>query len=261
MGNLSVLTINIGNPSIERARNQVKWLEERPENVFVLTETKYSEGCKYIANYFAQSYSDLFSANTGKKYYVYYPKSNTGDLGVMIISKIPFEKTYSIYDMSHRFYARFAACDIIFDRKKIRIIGLYIPSRNSSLEKINRKKEFCVDVANYIKGLQSTLNCIFCGDFNILDSNHIPHYSTFLDWEYRFYDFFIKMKYIDAFRHCYPLLNEYSWVGRTNDGYRYDYFFVSESLVERIDNCIFLHETRTTNKITDHSAVLLTLNF
>ena len=259
MSNLNVLTINIGNPSIERARNQVKWLEERSEDVFVLTETKDSEGCKYIANYFAKPHTDLFSVDTGEKYYVYYPKSDTGDLGVMIISKIPIEKGYSIYDVSHKFYARFAACDIIFNQIKFSIIGLYVPSRDSSLEKVNRKKEFCADVANYIKNIQPT-NCIVCGDFNILDSNHIPRYSSFLDWEYRFYDFFIKMKYVDAFRHCYPQLNEYSWVGRTNDGYRYDYFFVSDSLVAKISDCHFLHETRTTNKITDHSAVLLKLN-
>jgi exodeoxyribonuclease-3 len=259
MKNLNVLTINIGNPSIERARSQVKWIEERHEDIIVLTETKNSEGCKYIEDYFAKPKIDLFSLDTEKKYYVFYPKSITGDLGVMIISKIPIEKGYSIYDNSNIFYSRFAACDIIFNQIKINIIGLYIPSRDNSKEKIDRKKEFCRDIANYIKNSQATYR-IICGDFNILDKNHIPHYSTFFDWEYRFYDFLINMKYADAFRHCYPDLNEYSWVGRTNDGYRYDYFFVSDSLTDNIRDCCFLHETRTTHKITDHSAVLVKLD-
>jgi len=258
MNHLSILTINIGNPSIDRARNQVKWLEERSEDVFVLTETKDSEGCRYIADYFLKDSYDLFSMSSDKKRYVFFPKSNTGDLGVMIISKIPIDKGYSIYDKSHKFYSRFAACDIIFNQTKINIIGLYVPSRDSSEEKINRKKEFCSDVANYIKNVQSA-NRIVCGDLNILDRNHIPRYPTFFDWEYRFYDFFINMKYVDAFRHCYPKLNEYSWVGRTDDGYRYDYFLISDSLAGNIKDCCFLHETRTTNKITDHSAVLLKL--
>ncbi len=259
MNYLNILTINIGNPSIDRARSQVKWIEERPEDIIVVTETKNSEGCKYIADYFNKPNLDLFSINIKKKYHVFFPKSDTGDLGVMIISKIPIEREYSIYDSSHKFYSRFVACDIIFNQTRFNIIGLYIPSRDRSEEKINRKKEFCSDVANYIKNTQIS-NRIICGDFNILDRNHIPQYPTFFDWEYRFYDFLINMKYADAFRHCYPELNEYSWVGRTNDGYRYDYFFVSDSLINNIRDCRFLHETRTTNKITDHSAVLLKLS-
>ena len=260
MNKLKILTINIGNPSIVRARQQAKWLESRSEDVFVLTETIDSVGWTYLAKYFT-NYGlefDLFTTNTDKKYYVFYPKSNTGDLGVMIISRTPIEREYSIYDISHKFYSRFAACDINFNQKKINLIGLYVPSRDRSEEKINRKKEFCTDVANYIKNTQ-TANRIVCGDLNILDKNHIPYYSTFFDWEYRFYDFFINMKYADAFRQCYPELNEYSWVGRTNDGYRYDYFFVSGLLTDKIRDCYFLHETRSTNKITDHSAVLLEL--
>lgn len=261
MNSLNILTINIGNPSLDRARNQVKWLEQRFEDIFVLTETKESEGCKYIANYFDKPNNiDLFSFNTPQKYYVYYPRSITGDLGVMIISKIPIEIGYSIFDKSHKFYSRFAACQIMYCNIKLNIIGLYIPSRDSSVEKINRKIEFCTDVAKYIKDMQIPNN-IICGDFNILDRNHIPHYSTFLDWEYRFYDFFINLKYVDVFRYCYPNINEYSWVGRTNDGYRYDYFFVSESLIKNITDCHFLHDTRTTNRITDHSALSLKLTF
>jgi len=260
MNSLNILTINIGNPSIDRAKKQVQWLEERNEDIFILTETKDSDGCHYIAEYFTKDECDLFSINTKKKYYVFYPKSTTGDLGVMIISKIPIERGYSIYDKSHKFYSRFAACDINFNQKKISIIGLYVPSRDNSIEKINRKKEFCADVANYLKNTQP-INCIVCGDFNILDKNHVPHYSTFYDWEYRFYDFFINLQYVDGFRHCYPNLNEYSWVGRTDDGYRYDYFFVSNTLINSIKDCYFLHETRTINKITDHSAVLLNLSF
>ena len=258
MNYLNVLTINIGNPSIDRARSQVKWLEGRNEDIFVLTETKNSEGCEYIADHFRNPSVDLFSPEPIDQYNVYYPKSNTGDLGVMIISRIPITNAYSIFDPSHRFHSRFAACDIVFNQTKISIIGLYVPSRDSSEEKINRKKEFCIDVANHIKSLHRD-NRIICGDLNIIDNNHVPRYPFFQDWEYRFYDFFEKKGYVDAFRYHNPNLNDYSWLGRTNDGYRYDYFFVSDPLIEKITDCHFVHETRTTNRITDHSAVSLKL--
>src|SRR6516165_11990653 len=43
---LSLLTLNVGNPSPERARRQLAWLSRRDEHVLVLTETKPSAGCR-----------------------------------------------------------------------------------------------------------------------------------------------------------------------------------------------------------------------
>ncbi len=256
MSEIKVLTLNIRNPSLERAHKQVKWLEQRDEDIFVLTETKNSEGCHFIEDYFKNYGYDLFSLNASRQYYVYFPQSTTNDLGVMIVSKIPFVKTYSIFNMEDKYYSRFAGCEIVYESQNINIIGLYVPSRDSSIEKISRKKDFCIEVANYLKNTSQN-NRIVCGDFNILSKDHIPHYSTFLNWEYRFYDLFIELGYVDAFSYCNKNINDYSWVGRTNDGYRYDYFFASNSL--NIKQCNFVHETRTTNRITDHSAIFLSL--
>lgn len=257
MAELKILTLNIGNPSLERARKQVKWLEDRNEDIFVLTETKNSEGCHFIKDYFFNYGYNLLSLNSNIQYYVYFPQSTYNELGVMIISKIPFTKTYSIFNIDDKYYSRFAACEVEYKSETINIIGLYVPSRDSSVEKVTRKKEFCIAVANYLKSIPHN-NTIVCGDFNILSKTHIPHYSNFLNWEYRFYDLFIELGYIDAFTHCNENVNDYSWVGRTNDGYRYDYFFVSNLI--KINQCYFIHETRKTNKITDHSAVFLSLN-
>ncbi len=49
MSSLSVLTLNIANPSVERAQRQLEWLATRDEDVFVLTETKASDGCRLLA--------------------------------------------------------------------------------------------------------------------------------------------------------------------------------------------------------------------
>jgi len=51
---IKILSLNIGNPSLERAKRQCEWLKERPEDIFVLTETKCSGGCEYIENFFFQ---------------------------------------------------------------------------------------------------------------------------------------------------------------------------------------------------------------
>ena len=223
MSKIKILTLYIGNPSIDRAKIQAQWIENRSEDVFILTETKSSKGCDYISDYFQQNEISLFSLNTASPYNVFFPKSMTGDLGVMIISKLPITNTYSMFNKENAFFSRFAGCDLNLNGNTIRLIGLYVPSRDRSPEKINRKKTFCVDVANHIKSLDKE-KCIICGDFNILDRNHIPHYNTFFEWEYAFYDFFYKNSYIDTFKLCHPDVIEYSWVGRTDDGYRYDFF-------------------------------------
>lgn len=101
---------------------------------------------------------------------------------------------------------------------------------------------------------------IICGDLNILERTHSPHYNSFLKWEYDFYDRFEHFGFADAFRLINADRNEYSWGGRTNDGYRYDHCFVSKELVANVIDCRYIHETRQI-PITDHSAMTLELEF
>lgn len=50
---LSLITVNVGAPSIERAHRQLRWLAARPEDVLVLTETKATAGSQFLAEAFA----------------------------------------------------------------------------------------------------------------------------------------------------------------------------------------------------------------
>ena len=58
----------------------------------------------------------------------------------------------------------------------------------------------------------------------------------------------------------HPQDAEYSWVGRTGDGYRYDHAFCSRSLRDLITACGYLHQPRQ-DKLSDHSALTLCLGF
>ena len=49
MPGLSLITLNIANPSVDRAAKQLEWLAARPEDILVLTETKASDGCRHLA--------------------------------------------------------------------------------------------------------------------------------------------------------------------------------------------------------------------
>jgi len=100
---------------------------------------------------------------------------------------------------------------------------------------------------------------IVCGDFNVLEPAHSPHYSFFQDWEYKFYDDLTWSKMTDAFRFLSPDKKEYSWVGRTGDGYRYDHIFVSNNTSKFIKKCFYDHSPRKI-RLSDHSGVVLELS-
>ncbi|MET8831720.1 hypothetical protein ABZX40_38335 [Streptomyces sp. NPDC004610] len=98
------------------------------------------------------------------------------------------------------------------------------------------------------------------GDFNVLEPSHVPRYHFFAPFEYEFYDWFAGNAYTDAFRHLHPDRCEYSWVGRTGDGYRYDHAHVSLALVDSLTGCSYVHEPRVmAGRLTDHSALSVRL--
>jgi len=237
--NFSIFCWNIGNPSIQRASTQAQWLRKRPEDVFVLTETKLSKGCIFLKRYF-EAYG----------YNVVFPKIEKREFGVMIISKSILTSTKYSECISY-LRSRIASVKI----NGLEIIGIYVPSRDSSYEKKEKKKRFLNSLLGALETSPTFPYRIFCGDLNILEPDHIPHYSTFEDWEYDFYRALVKYQLSDAFRHFCPKTQEYSWVGRKDDGYRYDHCFVSLDLLPLVRDCYYLHEPRV-KKLSDHSALI-----
>ncbi len=260
MGSLKIMTLNIGNPSLQRAKRQIDWLENREEDIFVLTETKVSEGCFYLEEYFGEDGTTLFNYGEKAKFNVWFPRSRTGDLGVMVLSRFPIVKTNSCFSENDPFFSRLVDITIDFYGREVGIMGLYVPSRDSSPEKIKRKKDFVIQYLLHLKKVSASQQTpyVICGDLNILERSHIPQYKNFLAWEYDFYDRFDHFGYTDAFRTLHPSANEYSWVGRTNDGYRYDHCFVAKELAPHLVECSYVHETRKI-PITDHSAMTMML--
>lgn len=246
--NLSLFIWNIANPSLERAGKQALWLRQRKEDIFVLTEAKGSEGCQFLERYFqAYGYNVLFS------------KPQEKEFGVFIVSKHPLKKS----DFSTRvgyLPSRVESALLQQPKKEIEIIGIYVPSRDDSEEKILRKRVFLENLYKILKTYLPTTAYIFCGDFNVLEPNHIPHYPFFRDWEYNFYQNLKNHQLSDAFRHINPTVNEYSWVGKTGDGYRYDHCFVSKGLLPNLIKSYYLHEPRHI-RLSDHSALITEFEF
>jgi exodeoxyribonuclease III len=240
---LSFLTFNIGNPSEQRAERQLAWLAERPEDVLVLTETKASGGCRLLA-----------SAFTGAAWEVNFPVPAPGEYGVMIISRVQAQPG-SFGDSIGYLPTRAASVTLQAPAGPIEVIGAYVPSRDAGLEKTERKRKWLAACLAALSARDPAHPAVLLGDLNILEPAHQPRYSFFMPFEYDFYkalsaDFGL----MDAFRYLHPTAAEYSWVGRTGDGYRYDHVFCSATLAAAVSSCQYLHEPRT-DGLSDHSAL------
>ncbi|RBO91354.1 endonuclease/exonuclease/phosphatase family protein [Nocardia puris] len=238
---LSLLTLNIQNPSPQRAERQIHWLAGRDDDVIVLTETKGSTGCRLIADTFTAAGFD-----------VHYPVPDAGDYGVMVISRLPTNAS----DFGDRIgYLPARALGVVIETShgRIEIIGAYVPSRDASAEKTARKRKW---LHACLTGLTTRSGpTAFIGDLNVLEPDHDPRYRFFADFEYDFYRRITTDGGLDdAFRALHPDLTEYSWVGRTGDGYRYDHLHMSRDLTATLLECNYLHAPRL-DRLTDHSAL------
>lgn len=195
MSSFSILNWNIGNPSKERAKKQALWLTERPEDLFVLTEAKKSEGCYFLQSYFQS-----------KSYSVKFPKPEENNYGVMMITRNKF-KDHSTAERVEYLPSRIGSIKI----KGLKITGVYVPSRGSDTnEKKERKARFIKEIYNALQK-EELNNFIFCGDLNVIPPDHSPSYKQFQTWEY---DFYTKLKeeynLKDTFRELHPDQKEYS---------------------------------------------------
>jgi exodeoxyribonuclease-3 len=114
---LSLLTLNIGNPSPERARRQLAWLARRDEHILVLTETKASAGCRLLAEGFAAA-----------GYAVHWPQAGPGEYGTMIAATVAAMPDPGFGDRVGYLPPRAGAVILPAPGGPLRVIGLYVPA-------------------------------------------------------------------------------------------------------------------------------------
>ncbi len=149
------------------------------------------------------------------------------------------------------------------------ILNIYFPNGKSRPERLEYKLDFYEETLRFVERLKkSGKRVIISGDYN---TAHRPidlarpteneDVSGFLPVERAWIDRWIESGQVDIFRHFCDLPNQYTWWdvktgarGR-NVGWRIDYHFVSQDLVERVESADIL------NKVygSDHCPVSLTL--
>lgn len=239
---VALLTLNISGPSVGRARSLADFLLGLGSDVVVLTETRSNAGTRQLLD-------DLVGA--GYTSLSPLPPA-AGERGVAVLSRLPLRGVQlpASVDLPHRL--------VVADMGEgTRLIAAYVPSRDASAPKIERKRRFLAQMLGVVeRSAADAGDVILIGDFNIVGREHEPRYSAFRSWEYDALDRLGSLGMVDAFTLLHPGLQAHSWIGRTGNGYRYDYAFVSEGLANQVRACEYAHEPRE-RSLSDHAALSL----
>ena len=228
-----------------RARRLLGFLDEVDADVTVLTETRGTPGTELLLDTYRQA-----------GYGVTAPSHlSTGERGVAVVHRVPSVPTCPgrVPDLSHRLLSVQLELP-----EPITLVGAYVPSRDSSAQKIKRKQTFLSQMSCFLERISQDREVILMGDFNVVSRSHEPRYSTFRSWEYDSLRDIADCGLVDVFLDMHPGVQAHSWVGRTGDGYRYDYSFLSRQLLPRVRTCEYVNEPRLLG-LTDHAGMLLSI--
>ena len=241
---LRMVTQNISGPSMARAERLLYFFEEVDADVLVLTETRPMPGTEFLLKTFRDSGYSVVTSPISRSERGVALVHRLADVTALLPHKV---------DLSHRVaVARMDA------EPRLTVVGTYVPSRDASQPKITRKRLFLAQLTEFLSTLATREELILVGDLNVIHREHVPRYPAFRALEYDFLEGLRDHGLVDIFAQLHPGVQAYSWIGRTGDGYRYDYVFVSKSLASHVVDCEYLNEPRE-ERISDHAGVLLTL--
>ncbi len=149
------------------------------------------------------------------------------------------------------------------------LVNVYVPNSGQKLVRLSYRKKWDADFLEYLKEKQASKPVIVCGDLNVAhraidlknDKSNYNKTAGYTQTEIDGMDNFLKSGFVDTFRAIYPDRIQYSyWSYRfkareRNTGWRIDYFLVSNSLMERVNDSDILPDYYG----SDHCPVVLDL--
>lgn len=132
------------------------------------------------------------------------------------------------------------------------LYNIYFPNGGSGNNRVPYKLEFYEKLLDICDDLhQAGKNIIITGDFNtahneidLANPKSNEKNTGFLPEERKWIDTYLEHQFVDAYRALYPERVEYTWwtyrynARENNVGWRLDYFLVSETLMEKVEDVV-----------------------
>lgn len=229
------------------------FFKEIDADIFCVQETKLQEGQIEFA---PEGYNIYWNSAVKKGY-----------SGTAVFSKTkPNNVTYGINKEEHDQEGRV----ITLEYDKFYLVNCYTPNSQRELTRLDYRMKWEDDFKEYLKSLDKIKPVILCGDLNVAH-NEIDlknpktnrHNAGFTDEERQKMTNLLEAGFIDTFRFLYPDQKDiYSWwsymfhAREKNVGWRIDYFIVSDSIKEKIEDS----KIHTQIFGSDHCPVELDIN-
>lgn len=202
-------------------------------DIFCIQETKMQEGQVELI---LDGYYQYWNSAIKKGY------SGTA----IFTKKKPISVSYGLGIEEHDKEGRIITLE--FD--KFYLVNCYTPNSKRELERLDYRMIWEDEVRKYLQNLDKIKPVIYCGDLNVAHkeidlknpkTNH--HNAGFTDNEREKMTQLLNAGFSDSFRYLYPEKeNCYSWwsymghAREKNVGWRIDYFIVSKSIEEKIED-------------------------
>lgn len=239
---LDILSLNIASPSRAKAALQLDWLVQSGAHLLALTESRDTTGT-----------ADLVSGLRHAGYHIEATPVEGSERGVIIASRV---RLVGQRPTAHDH--RYLEVNFELSGRSVSLGCVYAPSSNPSgfldASKLESKRLWLDTFRRSVLPGFDQRDIILAGDFNVPDPRNLPASA----YEHRF-----EREWLDALTTEGGLIDAYdslsasvafSWQNHNGDRYRYDYAYVSKSLLGLARSVEYLHETRS-QKISDHAAV------
>ncbi|MEH6542918.1 MAG: exodeoxyribonuclease III [Porticoccaceae bacterium] len=147
------------------------------------------------------------------------------------------------------------------------LVTVYTPNSGSELKRLDYRQQWDADFLTHLKQLEQQKPVVVCGDLNVAHrdidlARAKPNYNKsagYMQREIDGLDNLVAAGFIDTFRYQHPDEAKYSWwsyragARGNNVGWRIDYFMVSDSIKDRIEDADILTEVMG----SDHCPVQL----
>ncbi len=216
---------------------------------------------KGFEEFFSEVAADVFCLQESKvteeqltfypeNYYVYlYPAKRKGYSGTLVYSKVkPLKVVCGIGEEEYDDEGR----NITLEYPDFFLVNSYVPNVKRDLSRMDSRMNYEEKILTYLKKLETIKPVIICGDFNVAHQEiDIKNYKSnignagFTYEERNKFTRLLESGFIDTFRYFNPdQTDAYTWwsymkgVRERNIGWRIDYFLVSKSYINHINNPI-----------------------
>ncbi len=188
------------------------------------------------------------------EYFIYTSSAvRPGYSGTAVLTKIkPISVSFGIGMEEHDQEGR----TIVAEYDHFYLVNCYVPNSGSELARLDYREQWDADLLAFLLKLESKKPVVFCGDLNVAHraidlANPKANYNKsagFTQREINGIENLLNAGFIDSFRHFYPEAIKYSWWSARfnsrakNVGWRIDYFLVSNSFVDQLQDAFILND-------------------